>query len=96
MKEDQMITASKVRRLLFYSKSRGQLRWRESLSPRTPVGSVAGSINADGLCVVQIAGRKYLGHRIAVLHTTGRWPENKITHRNGDRADVRWRNLRFA
>jgi hypothetical protein len=88
-----MITASRLRRLLSYSKSTGLLRWRESLSPRVRVGDVAGSVNADGLRIVQIAGRKYLAHRIAVLHCSGRWPAHNIKFKNGDKSDCRWKNL---
>jgi hypothetical protein len=91
-----MITASRLRRLLSYSKSTGLLRWRESLSPRVRVGSVAGSVSEIGLRIVQIAGRKYLGHRIAVLHVSGKWPAHNIKFKNGDKSDTRWRNLKFA
>ena len=91
-----MITASRLRRLLSYSKSTGLLRWRESLSPRVRVGDVAGSINEIGYRIVQIAGRKFCGHRIAVLHVSGKWPAHNIKFKNGDKSDLRWKNLRTA
>jgi HNH endonuclease len=69
------------------------LRWRESLSHRTPIGSVAGSVNEIGYRIVQIAGRKFLAHRLIIFHQTGRWPTNNIKFKNGNRSDCRWRNI---
>jgi HNH endonuclease len=57
------------------------------------VGGIAGSVNEIGYRIVQIAGRKFLAHRIAVLYVTGKWPKKKVTFRNGDKSDCRWKNL---
>jgi hypothetical protein len=91
-----MITASRLRYLISYNRASGQLRWKNPTSPRTRVGDIAGSINKDGLCIIQIARRKFCAHRIAVLHVTGKHPEGRVGFKNGDRADTRWRNLRVA
>jgi hypothetical protein len=69
------------------------LRWRESLSPRVRVGDVAGSITEIGYRIIQIAGRKFCAHRMAVLYVTGRWPTKNIKFNNGDKSDCRWQNI---
>jgi hypothetical protein len=88
-----VITASRLRYLLSYNKASGILKWKVSLSHRTRVGDIAGSINADGLRIVQIAGRKYVGHRLCILFVTGRWPTKNVFFKNGDKSDCRYHNL---
>jgi hypothetical protein len=88
-----MLTASRLRYLLSYNKSTGIMRWRNPTSPRVGVGSIAGSINEDGLRIVQIAGRKYVGHRLCILFVTGRWPTKNVFFKNGDKSDCRYHNL---
>jgi HNH endonuclease len=87
------LTAHRLRYLLSYNRASGTLKWKVSLSHRTPVGSVAGSINEDSLRVVQIGGRKFLAHRLIIFHQTGRWPTKNIKFKNGNRSDCRWKNL---
>jgi len=64
-----------------------------SRSTALPVGWVD---NTNGYPHVQINGKKYAQHRVAFLYMTGRWPANQIDHRDGDRTNNRWDNLREA
>lgn len=41
-------------------------------------------------------GTKVFAHRAAFAIQTGRWPDRLIDHRNGNKADNRWDNLREA
>jgi len=91
-----MLTASRLRKLLSYNRASGIMRWRVRLSNRVSVGDIAGSKHAGGARKIAIAGESYLAHRLAVLHVTGRWPANDVTHKNHNRSDDRWRNLRAA
>jgi HNH endonuclease len=91
-----MITAEKLRRLLSYQKSTGHFRWRVRRSNRIRVGDIAGSNHRDGTRKINLEGKTYLLHRLAVLHVTGRMPANDVTRRNGNRRDARWRNLKVA
>lgn len=59
-------------------------------------GIGAGTINGEGYAQIKIDGRLYLAHRLAWRIMTGYWPENDIDHRNKDRRDNRFVNLREA
>jgi len=59
-------------------------------------GKVAGSRNAAGYWQITIDGINYYGHRLAVLYMTGEWPEVETDHRDLNKTNNRWRNLRKA
>lgn len=90
-----MISARRLREVLSYNRRTGIFVWRVALSPRVTIGSVAGN-NTIGYIRIRIDGRSYRAHRLAWLYVTGRWPTNEIDHRNGERADNRFSNLREA
>ena len=91
-----MLTASRLRKLLSYSRSSGIFRWLIRSSNRVNIGDIAGTIDAAGYVVIKIAGQRYYAARLAVLHVTGQWPVMGGYRRSRDRADNRWRNFRFA
>jgi HNH endonuclease len=90
-----MLTASRLRKLLSYNRATGVFRWLVRPAKRILVDSVAGSKRRDGFIKIGIDEKSYLAHHLAVLHVTGRWP-NRVAFRNLDRNDTRWRNLRFS
>ncbi len=50
--------------------------------------------NRDGYVVVAIKGYNYMAHRLAWFYMTGEWPKCSIDHKDRDRANNRWDNLR--
>ena len=84
-----------LKRILRYSKQTGQFIWRVKYSRKVVKGNVAGGLNVAGYVVIGIDGRTYYAHRLAWFYVTGEWP-NQIDHRNGNRADNQWSNLRLA
>jgi hypothetical protein len=91
-----MITAERLRNLLSYDRKTGLFRWLVRTSNRISVGDVAGGKHVGGYRKISIDGVSYLAHVLAVLTVTGRFPARPVRHRNGNRADDRWRNLRVA
>ncbi|TGQ35329.1 HNH endonuclease [Mesorhizobium sp. M4B.F.Ca.ET.214.01.1.1] len=88
------LTAERARELLLYDPETGALTWRVARGCRT--GALAGTRTSHGYTQVEIDYRLYKAHRVIWLLMTGRWPKQLLDHRNGMRADNRWKNLREA
>lgn len=96
MAAKELITAELVRELMTYEAETGHLRWRQRMSARVHAGCVAGCKCATGYLLVRIHGTSYPAHRLAWLWMTGQWPKQHLDHRNRDKTDNRWDNLREA
>ena len=50
---------------------------------------------SNGRRYIYFDGRKVLACRVAYLWIKGEWPPCNLTHKNGDRSDDRWVNLKL-
>lgn len=91
-----MLTQQRLKEVLRYVKSTGLFYWRVSPKPGVVVGAQAGCLNDKGYVLIGVDGRLYRAHRLAWLYVTGNWPVDLIDHRNTNKQDNRWRNLRAA
>lgn len=57
---------------------------------------MAGDVNKLDYWRINVDGRRYLAHRLAFMWMEGRWPREQIDHKNRNKADNRWCNLREA
>ncbi|MDR5776274.1 MULTISPECIES: HNH endonuclease [unclassified Caballeronia] len=89
---DADITADRLRDVLHYDADTGAFTWRRAVGAARK-GANAGMLER-GYRRIKIDGRFYFAHRLAWLYMTNRWPADLIDHRNGDRSDNRWSNLR--
>lgn len=61
------------------------------------IGHIAGCLSKkSGYILIRLEGRLYRAHRLAWLYMTGEWPSEMIDHKDGDRANNRFINLRDA
>lgn len=86
---------SRLREVLNYNKTSGLLTWKVRAGPKT-AGSPAGCRLKKGYLHVGIDGQLFLGHVLVWTIVKGRWPVGEIDHRNLDRRDNSWKNLREA
>ena len=90
------LTHKRLRELLHYDQDLGWFMWLADRNQLAMAGSVAGKIGADGYARIKIDGREFLAHRLAFFYVAGRWPADQIDHRDGQRANNSFDNLREA
>ena len=78
---------------LYYNPETGLFTWLSDRIGMKP-GSVAGTTDAKGYTSIVIDGKAHKAHILAYLYMTGLYPSNQVDHRNGERSDNRWDNLR--
>ena len=82
-------------RLLKYNPETGVFTWLVSPNRRITVGSIAGYGYYTGNYIkIKIAGVFYQAHRLAFLYMTGDFPEKHIDHKDHNRSNNKWVNLR--
>lgn len=87
------LTADRLRELLHYDPETGVFTWLVHRQ-RHRAGDVAGSKHSMGYIEMGVCGASYLAHRLAWLYMTGSWPAGDVDHKNGQRSDNRFDNLR--
>lgn len=83
------IDHSKLKALIVYEPNTGIFRWKET-------GEVTGSLHGSGYVTIGIGGRRYQAHRLAVFYMTGAWPAEDTDHRDRNKSNNIWSNLRVA
>lgn len=91
-----MIELAELKKWLHYSPLAGVFEWRRS-GHAIRAGALAGSICKDtGYIEVRLRGKHYKAHHLAWFYMTGVWPESDIDHKDGDRTNNAFGNLRLA
>lgn len=88
------LTAARVRELLHYDATTGRLSWAKNVGPTARHGGIAGSLEFKGYRAIGFDGGIYKAHRLVWLHVTGEWPVGQIDHKDGDKDNNRFENLR--
>lgn len=103
-----LITSEHAKTRLVYSMSTGLFTWlavpekdRFNAAWNTRwAGVVAGSPTPRGYVEIAITvndeKHKVMAHNLAWLYVTGAWPVDLVDHRDTDRVNNRWANLRLA
>ena len=104
-----MLTVDLLRALVIYDPATGLFQWQHRpahfFSDENHyrgwntkfAGQLAlASCHSKGYRFGAVLGAKVFAHRAAFAIQTGAWPERLIDHRNGNKADNRWDNLREA
>lgn len=92
-----MLTARRLRELLDYDPNTGLFRWKLAPGKRADlIGTIAGGNHIRGYLQIGVGQKRYLAHRLAWLFMTGAWPLLLIDHRDGDKKNNRYVNLREA
>lgn len=84
-----------LRQILEYDPGTGEFFWKVSRGTVT-VGTRAGSVYSNGYRYIQINEQDYRAGRVAWFFVTGEDPVDFIDHKDGDRDNNRFKNLRKA
>lgn len=82
-------------KLLRYDPETGLFYWLESRGC-VSVGSIAGYTDDKGYNAIRVNGRNWYAHILAWLSVTGSLPDAQIDHRDTDRSNNRFDNLRLS
>lgn len=94
MKAKEMaLDAVRLRQIINYDPYTGMFTWAKRVG-RGLKGMPAGTLANTGYIHIMVSRCGYQAHRLAWLHTTGRWPPEDIDHINGIKTDNRLSNLR--
>jgi hypothetical protein len=96
MRSRPRLTSGRLRELLDYDPATGEFRWRKRMCSSIKPGDIAGGLNREGYLKITVNGRQYPAHHLAWLHMKGTWCSLVIDHRDGNRSNNRWDNLRSA
>lgn len=81
-----------LKKHLRYDPLTGAFRWNVG----THKHRIAGTTSSKGYIKIVVQGKEYQAHRLAVLYMTGVLPLQDVDHKNCNRADNRWINLRVV
>ncbi len=90
-----MLTQERLKELLSYDPVTGDFTW---LVDRKGVraGDRAGGVCPLGYVSLQVDRKRYLAHRLAWLYVNGAWPAGMIDHKDRNRSNNVFSNLREA
>jgi hypothetical protein len=95
-RKDNPLTLDRLRELLHYNPQTGLFTWRIRKGGTANKGTPAGTINNCGYLAINLDSLRYVAHRLAWFYMTGAWPIADIDHKDGDRRNNRFANLREA
>ncbi|MES2636650.1 MAG: HNH endonuclease [Pseudomonadota bacterium] len=85
----RIVTQQEVKSELYYDQITGKFT-------RIATGKKLGSIGNHGYLVICAFGANYLAHRLAWLYMTGEWPEHTVDHKDNNKLNNAFSNLREA
>jgi hypothetical protein len=90
------LTQERLKEILHYDPETGEWRWLVTKGLKSVAGQIAGYLNNRKYWHIRINNVSYISSRLAWFYMTGEWPINEIDHKDMNRANDKWSNLRQA
>lgn len=94
--EETDLTQDRLRQMLHYDPQTGIFTRLVRTSNRIKVGDIAGYKTEIGYIHISLDSFEHKAHRLAWLYMAGVWPAGEVDHKNEDKSDNRFDNLREA
>jgi len=94
MSKRELLTATRLRELIHYEPDTGVFTRLIDTGSRWKEGQVVGSMGSDGYWLIGVNSQQYRANCLAWLYMTGEWPESEVDHKDTDKLNNRWLNLR--
>lgn len=91
-----MITQKELKKILYYNSLTGDFTRLKKTAPCVKIGDIAGSVALDGCRQISVKGKLYKAHRLAFLYMEGQFPKDGVDHKDHNRDNNAWLNLRHA
>jgi len=88
------LTQDRLKELLEYNPGTGIFIRKKTVSSNGRLGMVAGYGHPSGYIFIKFDKKAYPAHRLAFLFMTGHFPCNEVDHKNNNKKDNSWSNLR--
>jgi hypothetical protein len=83
-----------VRKLFTYNPQTGIVVRNQTTAHNAKVGDIVGCVNKNGYLVFTYNKKVHYLHRFIWFYVTGAWPQHHIDHRDGNKTNNAWSNLR--
>lgn len=90
------LSLDNVKSKLEYSLVTGNFVWLVGNNRKVKAGDVAGCVHPTGYVVIKFEGKFYPAHILAWFYMTGEIPANLIDHKDLNKSNNKWNNLREA
>jgi hypothetical protein len=91
----ETLTHDRLLHLVRYEELTG-LFWSRFGRSGVPGSRPLGHVEKNGYRRLRVDGYRVLAHRLAWFYVTGSWPDKDVDHKNLQRDDNAWENLRLA
>jgi hypothetical protein len=92
---ESLLSHEYVKSLFYFDEVMNCLRWKINKGKRGKIGERAGCFHEEYRCV-KIDGKEYKEHRLIFFYLNGFWPNDRLDHKDENKANNHPSNLREA
>jgi hypothetical protein len=82
-----------LKTLMHYDPETGVFTWLVTKARSARAGDEAGTLRKDRHITIAIRGTHYTAQRLAWLYMRGEFPEGRLTFKDGNPTNTRWKNI---